>query len=664
MGIEKDKRKSAKLGIKKRIKKKDKALTGKYKAFDPRIQYKSEADKEAERRIWSTKSFDMALNAIESGLKLKSDPFFMNNKLLRKPELTFRRTKDEHKEWIKCKFDILYFAETYCQLMTNSGDYTNIVLREYQKKMLVAFATKDKVIVLSGRQIGKTTTTAIFLLWQTIFHKQRSVGLLGDKIATAVENLNKIKEILYRLPVWIKPGIVEWNVRSIKFDNKSKIFTGACNKSSLVGKTINYLYIDECAIPAPKLMAEVIQFAFPVVETFIKSGLGKIILTSTPNGDGPFKDIWMGAKYGTNSFFPVQVNWYLIPDRDINWRNQQIRDIGVDAFNEQFNCMFLSANDSLFNDLTIRKLNTNKKNFDIVEEGTFPYLDKIIHKVIRRSASTQTEPIKKFRIKRGYDVSEFKKPHIITVDIADGIMKDYTVFNIFRPIYRTDLMEQNEKLLEETIDDFEDDEFGWMADEPNYAAMGNAQNCSEYVDFEQVAVFHSNEHCIRSAALFLRMLFTKSFDKENSRIVIELNKYGGQFLDLMLTKAIYPKYEIDNESIGFYKTESSKKIEMGIMYNRVNKQLNVRQCKSDIESDRIAIIDDLTINECTTFGQNDNGTYSASEGSHDDIIMTVVTLSSWARPENNGFAVWVEEYVSMEVDDMMNEWDEDYYDTY
>jgi hypothetical protein len=175
--------------------------------FDPRVQYASIEDKESARVIWNSTNIQWALDAVSNGLPLKkgASPFFDNNTLLRKPGLNFQYTALEKNEFIKCKLDIIHFADVYCQLTTETGRTGPIKLRKYQKRMLRAMQVKKYVIILSGRQIGKTTTTAIFLLWKIIFHREESVALLGDKSATAIENLNKLKGIMYNLPFFLKP---------------------------------------------------------------------------------------------------------------------------------------------------------------------------------------------------------------------------------------------------------------------------------------------------------------------------------------------------------------------------------------------------------------------------------------------------------------------------
>ena len=58
--------------------------------------------KQAEKVIWSTNIINVALKAIEEGKPLKASPFYMKNTKLLKPELVYKRTKEEIDDYIKC----------------------------------------------------------------------------------------------------------------------------------------------------------------------------------------------------------------------------------------------------------------------------------------------------------------------------------------------------------------------------------------------------------------------------------------------------------------------------------------------------------------------------------------------------------------------------------
>lgn len=110
--------------------------------------------KQAERVIWSTNIINIALQAIEEGKPLKASPFYMKNTKLLKPELVYKRTKEEIDDYIKCKTDPVYFASK-CYLMTPEG-LKPCVLRDYQIAYLRHLQKNRFSIFLSCRQSGKS----------------------------------------------------------------------------------------------------------------------------------------------------------------------------------------------------------------------------------------------------------------------------------------------------------------------------------------------------------------------------------------------------------------------------------------------------------------------------------------------------------------------------
>lgn len=110
--------------------------------------------KKAERVVWSTNIINIALEAIEQGKPLKASPFYMKNTKLLKPELVYKRTKEEIEDYIKCKTDPVYFASK-CYLMTPEG-LRPCKLRDYQIGYLHHLQQNRFSIFLSCRQSGKT----------------------------------------------------------------------------------------------------------------------------------------------------------------------------------------------------------------------------------------------------------------------------------------------------------------------------------------------------------------------------------------------------------------------------------------------------------------------------------------------------------------------------
>jgi len=120
--------------------------------FDPVKMPKD--GKKAEAVIWSTNSLNAAVEAIKKGLPLKANPFIGKQTRLLKPDLVYKRTEDEIRDYIKCKQDPIYFASK-CYLMTPEG-LQPCVLRDYQEDYLNHLKKNRFSIFLSCRQSGKT----------------------------------------------------------------------------------------------------------------------------------------------------------------------------------------------------------------------------------------------------------------------------------------------------------------------------------------------------------------------------------------------------------------------------------------------------------------------------------------------------------------------------
>lgn len=83
--------------------------------------------------------------------------------------------------------------------MTPEG-IKQIVLRDYQVKYLRHLQANRLSIMLSCRQAAKTTTSAIFMLWYTLFNTDKNSLVVGNKRKTAIEILDKTKKIFIELP--------------------------------------------------------------------------------------------------------------------------------------------------------------------------------------------------------------------------------------------------------------------------------------------------------------------------------------------------------------------------------------------------------------------------------------------------------------------------------
>ena len=164
-------------------------------------------------------------------------------------------TSDEVRELLKCREDPIYFIETYCYIVSLDKGLVPFKLYDCQKEKVETILNNRKVILMEGRQQGKTITSAACILHYTIFNSSKTVAILANKSAAAREVLHRYQIMYENLPLWMQQGVKTWNKGDVELENGSKVFTAATSTSGIRGKSVNWLYIDEAAI-VPNNVAE------------------------------------------------------------------------------------------------------------------------------------------------------------------------------------------------------------------------------------------------------------------------------------------------------------------------------------------------------------------------------------------------------------------------
>jgi hypothetical protein len=305
-------------------------------------------------------------------------------------------TQENIQEYIKCSQDPVYFVDNYCYIVTIDKGLQQFKLYECQKEKIETIHNNRKVIIMEGRQQGKTTTAAAYILWYTLFQGSKNVAILANKASTAREILSRYQLMYENLPLWMQQGVTTWNKGDVELENGSKVFTAATTAAGIRSKSVNLLYIDEAAI-IPNTVAE--SFFTSVYPTISAGTTSKILITSTPLGYNHFWKFWNDAEKGRNDFVPMFIPYWKIPGRDEAWAEEQRRQLGELKYNQEVMCKFLGSSLTLVDASTIAKLSP----------------DEIIH------------------TKDGLDLTEYpKKGHqyCIIADIAKGVGGDYSAFVI------------------------------------------------------------------------------------------------------------------------------------------------------------------------------------------------------------------------------------------
>jgi hypothetical protein len=156
---------------------------------------------------------------------------YNNNSNLKGAGQNISYTEDQVKEYLKCVEDPVYFINTYCMIVTLDHGLQPFKLYECQVKKIRIIHENRKVILMEGRQQGKTTTSAAYILWYTLFQSNKTVAILANKSAAAREVLNRYQTMYECLPKWMQQGVTTWNKGDIELENGSKVFTAATSSS-------------------------------------------------------------------------------------------------------------------------------------------------------------------------------------------------------------------------------------------------------------------------------------------------------------------------------------------------------------------------------------------------------------------------------------------------
>ena len=296
--------------------------------------------------------------------------YYNSNSNLKAAGQSIGFTQEQLAEYVRCAEDPIYFIRNYCYIVTLDHGLQKFDLYPCQVNKINVIHRNRMVILMEGRQQGKTTTSAAYILWYTLFQDAKTVAILAHKASAAREVLDRYQIMYESLPKWMQQGVVTWNKGDIELENRSKVFTAATTAAGIRGKTVNMLYIDETAI-IPNNIAD--AFFASVYPTISSGSDTKILLSSTPLGYNHFWKYWNDAEKGRNGFVPLFIPYTDIPGRDQKWADEQHRVLGDLKFNQEVLCRFLGSSLTLISANTIGQMSAGdiiyqKDGLDVYEK--------------------------------------------------------------------------------------------------------------------------------------------------------------------------------------------------------------------------------------------------------------------------------------------------------
>jgi hypothetical protein len=295
-----------------------------------------------------------------------------------------------------------------------------------------------------------------------------------------------------------------------------------------------------------------------------------------------------------------------------NWQEEETKLIGsAEKFDQEYGLHFVTGDKILFNKETIDLLKSKQLPFDYID---FPQFKKL------------NIPYESLKFVRDIDLFNYLRAKeyysVISIDLSEGLAKDYSVLNIFR------IMLRDKKEIEKYKYD----------------------NLYDLFKIEQIGLFRNNIYSIREVAHIFYLIAFELLDPERVKAVLEYNTYGAEFL-AHLPNVFDGENNYSNSIFLRYKHNKEDIIgKIGLKLNKDKHLIIDKEFQQSIRNKRMILHSDININEITTFSKHEtnagNITYKAESG-NDDVVMSTVTLSTCF--DTIGFKNLIDLYVNNDL---------------
>lgn len=288
--------------------------------------------------------------------------------LVKKAHIKQKFTEDQISDLMHCSdpdSGYLYFVKNFFHIQHPTKGKIKFEPFEYQLRLLHSYHDYRFNVNMMPRQSGKTTCAAGYLLWYAMFHPDQTILVAAHKYTGAQEIMQRIRYGYELCSDHIRAGVVSYNKGSIEFENGSRIVSQTTTGTTGRGMSISLLYCDEFAFVQPNIAEEFWTSISPTLATG-----GKAIITSTPNSDeDTFATIWKESQdlfdefgnvkednTGRNGFHGFRAEWHEHPDRDEEWKKNELGRIGEERFRREYGCEFLVYDETLISSLKLVEL--------------------------------------------------------------------------------------------------------------------------------------------------------------------------------------------------------------------------------------------------------------------------------------------------------------------
>jgi len=252
------------------------------------------------------------------------------------------------------------------------------VMWDWQEDFIYKIHLHNRVIILKARQLGITWMVCMYALWTAMTRPNATILVMSISQREAIGIIDRIKFIYDNLPETLKAAnpITSPDSRTEKgFLNGSHIIALPSTEKSSRSYTSTLTILDEFAFHdyADKNWAAVMA----------ATEQGKIVVISTSNGiNNLFYRLYWDAKEKKNDFLPIFLPYYLHPNRDEGWHEEQKRRLTPQLMAQEYPATEMEAfvhSGNTFFDLDVLQQYTPKdwiptENITYMLRRTPPYL--------------------------------------------------------------------------------------------------------------------------------------------------------------------------------------------------------------------------------------------------------------------------------------------------
>ena len=486
--------------------------------------------------------------------------------------------------------------QTFIKIADKDGNIVPFILTDEQRKLVENLAHQN--IISKSRQLGISVVTVALSIRACVVNPNTNCVLISHNQSSTNAVFDKLKQQFYSLPDWLRPKLIQNNRQALTFENGSSIVCmTAGNKDCGRGSTYSggIVHLSEFAFwkDQQRQLKSIMQAV---------TSSSTVIIESTSNGYNEYSNLFLQARNGENAFKPFFFNWIngrslfklqydesvklykaqhddkmlteeeydeeekalaklgMTPEQAV-WRRDKISISGLDAFHVEYPSTpeesFLATGSSVFDNTKVIKLQQA-----LSQSKVMPIvLDKIVGlpQILRPYVQNKSLSV--------YQIPKVGMRYYIGVDVSEGLGGKHDYSTMF-------IMDRDGKQVAE----FRNNKIKPYL----YADVVNA--VGRWYDKALLTVEKAS----------------------GGHSVIERLRYEHHYMNM--TK--YKTYDEFNRTVW----------NVGFSTNNKTKSIAVNDAREWFDKGMVGIVSNYLLEEMKTFVAEENGSFNAVIGSHDDLV--------------------------------------------